>query len=123
MVLEKVGRKSELQQLIPMIIEKHGMSIGLYKADDSVYAYLNRCSHQGGPVCEGSTVPLREYKTAERLSVLTREYTDQFLIVCPWHGLRYKLETGVCATNKNMRLMPMKVVTEGDDIMLDFPNS
>ena len=72
------------------LVEVAGRSIGLFNVGGEFFALLNRCPHQGGPLCEGrlhgfveSSVP-GEYRLTRQGEVLR----------CPWHGWEYDLRTG-----------------------------
>ena len=58
-------------------------------------AYVDRCLHQGGPVCSRGT--LHPFLTAEiEASGEVREYFAEGsrVIACPWHGWEYDLDDG-----------------------------
>ena len=60
----------------------------------SFHAYENLCSHMGGPVGEGT--------------ILTKG--AELYLVCPVHGWRYDVATGVCAGDERQRLQKYPVV-------------
>jgi 3-phenylpropionate/trans-cinnamate dioxygenase ferredoxin subunit len=67
-----------------------GRSVGVFNVDGEFFALLNRCPHQGGPLCAGhlwgavqAPVPgVYEYAAAGPL------------LRCPWHGWEFDVRTG-----------------------------
>jgi 3-phenylpropionate/trans-cinnamate dioxygenase ferredoxin subunit len=51
--------------------------VGVYNCAGSLFAIEDRCSHDDGPLCEGDWEP------------------DACVVVCPRHGSRFDLETGI----------------------------
>jgi nitrite reductase/ring-hydroxylating ferredoxin subunit len=87
--------------------------IGIFKSDGVLYAYENRCVHQGGPVCTGeilgrTVLVLNDRGEAER----EIEDTSEMRLVCPWHGWEYVLATGEVAHNRRSRLRRFEVLVD-----------
>ena len=59
--------------------ETHDLGIALINLDGQIYALDNTCPHAGGPLGEGS---------------IEGEH-----VVCPWHGWKFHIPTGVCQKN------------------------
>ena len=53
------------------------LEVGVYNCDGDLVAIEDRCSHDDGPLCEGDWDP------------------DGCAVVCPRHGSRFDLETGI----------------------------
>ncbi|HUF01001.1 MAG TPA: non-heme iron oxygenase ferredoxin subunit [Gaiellaceae bacterium] len=51
--------------------------VGVYNCGGTYYAIEDRCSHDDGPLCEGEWEP------------------EACVVVCPRHGSRFDLETGI----------------------------
>ena len=72
------------------IVDIGGRSIGVFNVQGEYFAVLNRCPHQGGPLCQGrlagSVVSSRagEYEYAREGEILR----------CPWHSWEYDVRTG-----------------------------
>jgi nitrite reductase/ring-hydroxylating ferredoxin subunit len=77
-----------------------GTSIAVANVDGSFYATANACPHAEGPLGEG---------VVEGCSV-----------VCPYHGWRFDLRTGACATvpGKSVKTYPVQVV--GDAVCVQL---
>jgi nitrite reductase/ring-hydroxylating ferredoxin subunit len=72
------------------IVEAAGRSIGVYNVGGEFFALLNRCPHQGGPLCEGLT-----HGFLRAGSVGEYRYSRPGEVVrCPWHGWEYDVRTG-----------------------------
>jgi nitrite reductase (NADH) small subunit len=73
------------------IVEIDGQEIGVVKlANGAFRAVRNRCPHKGAPICAGpiaGTWPPSEPNTL-------KYDRDGEVLVCPWHGLEYDLNTG-----------------------------
>jgi nitrite reductase/ring-hydroxylating ferredoxin subunit len=72
------------------VIEVDGREIGVFNVDGEYFAVLNRCPHQGGPLCEG-----------RQAGFLTSPAPGDYrlsrpgeVIRCPWHGWEFDLRTG-----------------------------
>jgi nitrite reductase/ring-hydroxylating ferredoxin subunit len=72
------------------IVTVHGRSIGVFNVGGEYFALLNRCPHQGGPLCEGKLHGLlRSSGPGEYVYSRPGE-----ILRCPWHGWEYDLRTG-----------------------------
>jgi 3-phenylpropionate/trans-cinnamate dioxygenase ferredoxin subunit len=72
------------------IVDLEGRSIGVFNVKGEYFAVLNRCPHQGGPLCKGNT-----HGFLESAGVGEFHYTRAGEILrCPWHGWEYDLRTG-----------------------------
>jgi nitrite reductase/ring-hydroxylating ferredoxin subunit len=106
----KIIRKAEVQELRPLIIELEGRFIGVYRLNGRYFAYLNVCPHQGGPACEGKLLNAVETQVSEDgRTVVEMKSNDRYNIVCPWHARGFHLETGICETDKRLKLMRFEV--------------
>ena len=90
-----------LDEILPgqrKIVDVAGRTIGVFNVDGEFFALLNRCPHQGGPLCTGNTLGfLRSAGVGEFIYSRPGE-----VVRCPWHGWEYDLETGrsLFATNR-----------------------
>ncbi len=72
------------------IVDVEGRSIGVFNVRGEYFAVLNRCPHQGGPLCTGLT-----HGFLEPAAVGEYRYDRPGEILrCPWHGWEYDLRTG-----------------------------
>jgi len=61
----------------PKLVEVGGTRVVLMRVGDAVHALGDVCSHQGGPLSEGTLAGGR--------------------LTCPWHGWTFDVRTGHCA--------------------------
>jgi nitrite reductase (NADH) small subunit len=77
-------------------------SIGVVRTGRGFFAVLNRCPHQGAPICSGRLTgtmvptPPGVYRYSEEKDVL----------VCPWHRWEFELETGTSVGPTTRRRLP-----------------
>ena len=71
------------------IVDVGGRSIGVFNVRGEFFAVLNRCPHQGGPLCLGNT-----HGFLRPAGVGEFEYSRAGEVLrCPWHGWEYDLRT------------------------------
>jgi nitrite reductase/ring-hydroxylating ferredoxin subunit len=85
-----VGTVDEIPPGSRKIVEVAGHSIGVFNVKGEFFALLNRCPHQGGPLCEGHTLGfLRSGQPGEYYYSRPGE-----ILRCPWHGWEFDIRTG-----------------------------
>ena len=62
------------------LIAAGSQRIGVFNCGGRLYAIEDRCSHDDGPLCQGDWEP------------------DTCIVVCPRHGARFDIETGIPRT-------------------------
>jgi glycine betaine catabolism B len=70
----KVADIKDIQPLQMKEIEVYGEAICLVNVDGKYYAIGNVCTHEGGPLADGTL--------------------DGYEVECPWHGSKFDLRTG-----------------------------
>jgi nitrite reductase/ring-hydroxylating ferredoxin subunit len=85
-----VGRRDEIPPGSRVIVNVRGRSYGVFNINGTYHALMNRCPHQGGPLCKG---PLHTFVEADGPYKM-RFDTDRWLIACPWHGWEFDIATG-----------------------------
>jgi nitrite reductase/ring-hydroxylating ferredoxin subunit len=85
-----IGTVDEIPPGSRKVVDVDGRSIGVFNVKGEYFAVLNRCPHQGGPLCLGNT-----------LGFLRSDGVGEFhysrageIVRCPWHGWEYDLRTG-----------------------------
>jgi len=68
------GPESGLREGEPTCATLGQRPVALFKIGDRVYCLDNRCTHLGGPLCQGDF--------------------DAFVVECPLHGSRFDVRTG-----------------------------
>ena len=66
--------EASVQERKPLLVQSAGVEIMLVREGGSLYALLERCAHQGGPLHEGRI--------------------EDGCVVCPWHSSRFRLSDG-----------------------------
>jgi nitrite reductase/ring-hydroxylating ferredoxin subunit len=97
------------------LVKYNEKEIGIFRVGNEIFAWENRCAHQGGPVCQGRLFPKVLQTLGEHQTTQNMRYSDDELhIVCPWHGYEYNIRTGRNNGHPNLRLRPVEtVVREG----------
>src|SRR6266511_3018425 len=79
------------------IVELDFVSVGVYNCGGRLLAIEDRCSHDDGPLCEG-------------------EWDEEAcVVVCPRHGSRFDLESGIPMSLPAFQAVPIFPVSERDD--------
>ncbi|MGV6874955.1 Rieske (2Fe-2S) protein [Pseudochelatococcus sp. B33] len=106
-----VTAASELAEGTVRVVDVGNTEIGVIRHKGRCYAYLNRCPHQGGPVCEGVRMPKVEPVLNDEQQFFGHRFSDvEEHIVCPWHGYEFNLENGRCVGDAGLRLKRYEVV-------------
>jgi 3-phenylpropionate/trans-cinnamate dioxygenase ferredoxin component len=73
----EVGPLEELPPGSMRLVPAGDRTIGVYNCGGKLYAIEDRCSHDDGPLCEGDWD------------------SEACVVVCPRHGSRFDLESGI----------------------------
>lgn len=82
------------------LCEAAGKRLAIFRDGDEIVVIDNHCPHRGGSIGAG---PLS-----------ARELT------CPWHGLKFNLQSGVCVEPASLCLVRWPVQVIGDEIQIDI---
>jgi len=93
-VLVEVCPPEELPPGTMRLVPAGTMTIGVYNCGRGYYAIEDRCSHDDGPLCEGEWEP------------------ESCVVVCPRHGSRFDLESGIPMTLPAFEAVPVYPVSE-----------
>jgi nitrite reductase/ring-hydroxylating ferredoxin subunit len=85
-----LGRVHELASRLPLEVELGGRRFRVVSVDGQIFAHDTRCPHLGGPLA-GHAVEGCE-------------------AVCPWHGYRFDVRTGLSSDGRTLRLARSAVV-------------
>lgn len=100
MAFERVGRVSEISPGSGVRVVVAGREIGIFRAEDRLYAMENLCPHAGSSLHEG-------FLTGTR-------------VVCPGHGWEFDLVTGLAPGEEEEEPLiryPLRV--EGEEVWVD----
>jgi nitrite reductase/ring-hydroxylating ferredoxin subunit len=112
-----VARVEDIQPGKSKIVTVNGREIGIFKVGNDFYGLINRCPHQGAPLCLGEIVS-RLVAPAPGEYRLTRPGE---MIRCPWHCWEFDIRTGqsLCDPNSvqarafDVEVQPGKAVVDG----------
>ena len=97
---ERVGSASDVPAGEVRVVDCRGRSLALSNVDGAYYAIDNRCTHDNGPLGEGT---LRNGR-----------------ILCPRHGAAFDAKTGRVLSLPAVRSVgAYEVTVEGDDLYVD----
>lgn len=116
-----VGRLSEFSEGDHRVLRVDAFEFGIFRRGDHLYAYENRCPHDGGPVCQGKVIPRVEEELGADQTSLGLRFGSSLNIVCPWHGWEFDIETGRHCGDRRFRLRPVTVAVRGDDVFVTVP--
>src|SRR5260370_1382079 len=51
------GDSADLAEGGRLVVDVGGTSVGIFRVEGKLYAYLNVCMHMGGPACQGKILP------------------------------------------------------------------
>jgi len=85
-----VARLGEIAPGAHKIVEVKDRVIGVFNVSGSFFALLNRCPHQGGPLCLGQ---ISGFLHARVPGEFTYSRKGEILR-CPWHGWEFDIKTG-----------------------------
>ena len=116
-----IGTVEELEQNGRLLAEIKGRELGVFRVDGEYHAVLNWCPHQAGPICKGSLTG-RQTATFDRDSLETEfEWTSEDgVLVCPWHGWEFDLETGLNLTRDDVFLPSFPVREEDGELVVSL---
>jgi nitrite reductase/ring-hydroxylating ferredoxin subunit len=113
------GTVDEFDEDVRIIVAAGTREIGVFRVGGRYYAFLNRCLHQGGPVCEGTVIGKVEAVLDDGKRELGRRFsTEKRHLVCPWHAWEFDIETGECAGDQTMKLHGFLVRVEGNRVFV-----
>jgi nitrite reductase/ring-hydroxylating ferredoxin subunit len=95
----KVAETTDIQSTKMKAIEVAGENICLINVEGKYYAIGNVCTHEDGPLAEGTL--------------------EGYEIECPWHGSKFDIRTGkVTRPPANEPESTYEVKVEGNDILI-----
>lgn len=87
-----------------LAVDVNGIPVCLARVDDTVYAFVNNCSHRDFPLSEG------EFDS------------EDFSITCDWHGARFDIRDGRVLSlpaTRPIRVFDCRVDDEGIHVDVD----
>ena len=113
----EAGGSAEVPERGRLVVEAGETSVGIFRLDGVLHAYENRCTHAGGPICQGLLVPRVVELLDERRAIIGSAFDETELhVACPWHGAEYSVRTGRHAGGGAMALRRIPVEERGGRI-------
>jgi len=85
-----VARVGEIEPGTCKIVTISNREIGVFNIGGAYFALLNRCPHQGAPLCRGDVVS----RLAASMPGEYRLESEAAIIRCPWHCWEFDIRTG-----------------------------
>jgi nitrite reductase/ring-hydroxylating ferredoxin subunit len=100
-----------------LVVDVGDTSVGIFRVEGQLYAYLNVCVHMGGPACQGKILP-RVVDVIDEDRQAHGQVWDESdpHVVCPWHGFEYSIKTGRHAGIPSISLKAV-LVEESDGVV------
>jgi ferredoxin-nitrite reductase len=89
-----VIRPDDIPEGAAKMIRVKGEEMAVFKHNGKVYAIQNICPHEGGQLSQG--------------------WLEGGEVVCPLHGYKFHLKTGLCSTDPTLKAKIFKLVAEGN---------
>jgi 3-phenylpropionate/trans-cinnamate dioxygenase ferredoxin subunit len=96
----EVAPLEELPAGTMRLVESGSLKVGVFNCGGRFFAIEDRCSHDDGPLCEGDWDP------------------EACAVVCPRHGSRFDLESGIPMSLPAFQAVPIYPVSVRDDGMV-----
>ncbi|MFY9794234.1 MAG: non-heme iron oxygenase ferredoxin subunit [Candidatus Nitrosopolaris sp.] len=95
----KVAETKDIRSTKMKAVEVAGENICLINVEGKYYAIGNVCTHEGGPLAEGTL--------------------EGYEVECPWHGSKFDIRTGkVTRPPANEPESTYEVKVEGNDVLV-----
>ncbi|MEZ4736774.1 MAG: non-heme iron oxygenase ferredoxin subunit [Caldilineaceae bacterium] len=99
----KVATVAEIPAGGSKLVEVDDVRVALFNLDGEIYAIEDVCTHDGGPLVEGTVVNGCE-------------------VICPRHGARFNIRTGKALSFPAFEpTTTYAVQVDGDDVLIEQP--
>lgn len=92
------------------VVKIRKLEVGVFNVDGTFYALPNVCTHQFGPLCEGTVNGTTACSAATGWRYAWVREGE--IVTCPWHGLEFDITTGQCLASSRVRLRTFSVTVE-----------
>jgi nitrite reductase/ring-hydroxylating ferredoxin subunit len=99
---EQVGpiiRPQDIPEGSAKMFRMNGDEVAVFKRDGQLCAIQNICPHEGGQLSKG--------------------WIDGEEAVCPLHGYRFHLKTGVCSSDPSLKVRTFGLVADGEGFKIN----
>lgn len=99
----KVATLAEIPVGGAKLVEIEDVRVALFNVDGQIYAIEDVCTHDGGPLVEGTLV-------------------NQYEVICPRHGARFDIRNGAALSFPAFEPTNSYAVRiEGEDVLIEPP--
>ncbi len=98
------------------VVKIRNLEIGVFNVDGRFYALPNVCTHQFGPLCDGTVNGTTACNAATGWRFAWVREGE--IVTCPWHGLEFDITTGRCLALPKVRVRQYPVVVEDGMVLL-----
>ncbi len=112
-----VGTVADFPEGTHRIVTVDGREVGIFNIRGQLYGLLNRCAHQGGPLCAARQTTGTLVADAGG-GWQPRWALEGEIVACPWHGLEYHVPTGRSLAFHEIVVRRYDVAVEGDDVVV-----
>ena len=92
-------RAQEIAEGRAKLLRARGEEMAIFKDNGVLYGIQNICPHEGGQLCNG--------------------WIEGGEVVCPLHGYKFDLKTGMCSTDPKLKVKVFKLVAQGDQFSVE----
>ena len=117
-----VGTVADFPEGTHRVVSVEGREVGVFNIGGRLYGLLNRCAHQGGPVCAARRMTGTLVADADG-GWQPRWEQEGEIVACPWHGLEYHVPSGRCLAFPEIVLRRYDVVVDGEDVVVSPASS
>ena len=89
-VAHNIGKLADFPERKVVPADAGGRTVGVLRHGEEIFAFSNRCPHQGAPMCRGQAA-------GTMLPSEPDEYhfaMDGLVVKCPWHAYEFNVQTG-----------------------------
>jgi len=98
--LDPVGvRAADIPEGSAKLVRVQGEEIDVFKQDGKLCAIQNACPHEGGQLSKG--------------------WIEGEAVVCPLHGYKFDLKTGICSSDPHLKAKTFAVTAQGEEFTID----
>ena len=113
-----VGDLNDFPERSVRVLSIEGREIGVMRwHGDELFAFHNRCPHQGGPLCWGFFGPKLVSRDGGVPGRLEAD-DDVPIVVCPWHKWEFEAATGRSVTDSDYRVRTYPIRVEAGRVLL-----
>ena len=98
----RVASDSEIPVGHGLFVENNGRAVAVFNRGGGRFAACGAiCPHEDGPLADG--------------------WLEGDVVVCPWHGFDFDLDTGQCRVDADLAVPVYPVRVVGDAVEVDLP--